>query len=159
MTPEDKLLTATLIGFSLWGCWRLIQWFRKAPVTPNPWDEKTEESLNQPDAVPLCRRCLESHDPDARYCSNCGLPVDSMVPLSPFHQAFALGDVLLTGTQRRFPVNWLTITGFILLSMIQYLVFAPFYWFLLLRNVRRLQTESLSNHGINEDSSGTKEQE
>jgi hypothetical protein len=67
-----------------------------------------------------------------------------MVPLSPFHQVFALGDVLLTGTQRKFPVNWLTITGFILLSMIQYLIFAPFYWFFLLRNVRRLRAEAVN---------------
>jgi hypothetical protein len=153
MTPEDKLLTATLIGFSLWGCWRVVRWFGKAPVTPNPWDEKTEESLNQPDATPLCRRCLESHDPDARYCSNCGLPVDSMVPLSPFHQAFALGDVLLTGTQRRFPVNWLTITGYVLLSMLQYLIFAPFYWFFLFRNVRRLRVEAMRKPDLKETSS------
>lgn len=69
-----------------------------------------------------------------------------MVPLSPFHQVFAMGDVLLTGTQRRFPVNWLTITGFVFLSMIQYLIFAPFYWFFLLRNVRRLRTESTGDH-------------
>ena len=45
-------------------------------------------------------------------------------------------------TQRKFPVNWMTITGYVLLSMAQYLVFAPFYWFFLLRNVRRIRAEA-----------------
>ena len=65
-----------------------------------------------------------------------------MVPLSPFHYAFAIGDVLLTGTQRKFPVNWLTVSGFIFLSTIQYLIFAPVYWFQLIRNIKRLKAEA-----------------
>lgn len=65
-----------------------------------------------------------------------------MVPLSPFHYAFAIGDVLLTGTQRKFPVNWLTVSGFIFLSTIQYLIFAPVYWFRLIRNIKRLRDEA-----------------
>ena len=36
----------------------------------------------------------------------------------------------------------MTITGYVLLSMAQYLVFAPFYWFFLLRNVRRIRAEA-----------------
>lgn len=146
MSPEMLVGILATTGLVLVGCWRLFRWFFGEKPGPNPWDEKTEESIQQPDAVPLCRRCLEPHEESARYCSNCGLPVDSMVPLSPFHQVFAMGDVLLTGTQRRFPVNWLTITGFVFLSMIQYLIFAPFYWFFLLRNVRRLRTESTGDH-------------
>jgi hypothetical protein len=82
-----------------------------------------------------------------------------MVPLSPFHQVFALGDVLLTGTQRRFPVNWLTITGYILLSTTQYLIFAPFYWFFLLRNVRRLRAESVNAHKHGGDTVDTNKSE
>lgn len=117
--------------------WRLVRWFVAGRPGPNPWDEETERSIQQPGASPLCRRCLEPYAESARYCSHCGLPVDSLVPLSPFHQQFALGDVLLTGTQRRFPVNWLTITGYLFLSTAQYLIFAPVYWFLLLRNIRR----------------------
>lgn len=74
-----------------------------------------------------------------------------MVPLSPFHQIFAMGDVLLTGTQRQFPINWLTITGYVLLSMVQYLVFAPFYWFFLLRNIRRQRAQATNHLGITGD--------
>lgn len=139
MSPEAKVGVFAIAGLVLVGCLLFIRWLFSGKAGPNPWDEKTEESLHQPDATPLCRRCLEPHELEARY----GLPVDSMVPLSPFHQVFALGDILLTGTQRRFPVNWLTVSGYVLLSLIQYLIFAPFYWFFLLRNVRRLRAEAI----------------
>jgi hypothetical protein len=145
MSPEAEIGIFAIVGLVLFGCWRLARWFFGGKPGPNPWDEKTEESIQRPDATPLCRRCLEPHEESARYCPNCGLPVDSMVTLSPFHQMFALGDVLLTGTQRKFPVNWLTITGYVLLSVIQYLIFAPFYWFLLMRNVRRLKADASDN--------------
>ena len=82
-----------------------------------------------------------------------------MVPLSPFHQVFAVGDILLIGTQRKFPINWVTITGFVFLSVIQYLFFAPVYWFYLMRNVRKLRAESVREQGKSEDAVdvGTKE--
>jgi len=35
----------------------------------------------------------------------------------------------------------LTVTGFIFLSLIEYLVFAPISWFLLFRNLSRQTTE------------------
>jgi hypothetical protein len=154
MSPELAVGVLAVSGVVLVGYWRLFRWFVGGKPGPNPWDEKTEESLHQPDAMPLCRRCLEPHESYARYCSNCGLPVDSMVPLSPFHQIFAIGDILLTGTQRKFPVNWLTITGYVLLSMAQYLFFAPFYWFFLLRNVHRLRADASAGHKTNADASG-----
>lgn len=142
MNPEKIVAAVATTGIVLFALWRLGRWFFGGPASPNPWDDKVEQSIHEPDATPICRRCLEPHEESARYCAHCGLPVDALVPLSPFHQVFAIGDVLLTGTQRKFPVNWLTITGYILLSMAQYLVFAPFYWFFLLRNVRRIRSES-----------------
>jgi hypothetical protein len=148
MSPECFVGILATTGLVLVGCWRLFRWFFGGKPGPNPWDEQTEASLHQPDATPLCRRCLEPYDESARYCPHCGLPVDSMVPLSPFHQIFAIGDVLLTGTQRTFPINWLTITGYVLLSTIQYLVFAPFYWFFLLRNIRRQRAQATTHLGI-----------
>jgi hypothetical protein len=156
MGPELLVGITATAALLLFGCWRLFRWFFGGTPGPNPWDEATEERIQQPDAVPLCRRCLEPYEDAARYCSHCGLPVDSLVPLSPFHQLFAVGDVLLTGTQRRFSVNWITITGFVLLSMIQYMVFAPVYWFCLLRNVRRLRAEAAEGrkpHATDADSS------
>ena len=142
MNPEIVVAAVVTTGIVLFVLWRAGRWFFGGPASPNPWDEQVEQSIQGSDATPICRRCLEPYEESARYCSHCGLPVDALVPLSPFHQVFAIGDVLLTGTQRKFPVNWMTITGYILLSMVQYLIFAPFYWFCLLRNVRRIRAES-----------------
>jgi hypothetical protein len=147
MSPEIKIGIFALVGLALFGCWRLFQWFRGAPSTPNPWDEKTEESLHQPDATPLCSRCLEPHHTEARFCPNCGAPVDPLVAFSPYLYVFAFGDMLRAGTTRPFRANWMTVIGFLLLPI----AFVPFilvfvYWFFFLRNLARnppAQTTSL----------------
>lgn len=142
MKPEMVVAAVATTVIALYALWRLGQWFFGGQASPNPWDDQVEQSIQEPDATPICRRCLEPYEESARYCSHCGLPVDSLVPLSPFHQVFAIGDVLLTGTQRKFPVNYVTVTGYVLFSTVQYLVFAPLYWFWLLRNVRRIRAEA-----------------
>jgi len=140
MTPETKVLILSASALSVWGCWRVIQWFRGAPSTPNPWDEKTEESLHQPDATPLCSRCLEPHQIEARFCPNCGAPVDPLVAFSPYLYVFAFGDMLRAGTARRFQVNWVTVLGFLLLPLAFFpLLLAFVYWFFFLRNLQRLR--------------------
>jgi hypothetical protein len=56
---------------------------------------------------------------------------------------FALGDGLRTGTTGRFAVTPLTVAGYLILSTCEYLVFAPIYWFFLIRNIRRLEEETV----------------
>jgi len=138
MSPETKVGILALAGLALVGCWRLFRWFLRSPSTPNPWDEKTEESIHQPDATPICTRCLEPHNPEAHFCSTCGAPVDPLVAFSPYLYVFAFGDMLRAGTSGRFKVNWVTIVGFLLLPI----AFVPFmlvfvYWFFFLRNLQR----------------------
>src|SRR6266567_5817105 len=101
MSPEQIGILA-FFGLALVGCWRLIKWFGDAERTPDPWDLQTEERLHQPDAVPVCTRCLEGYEPTERFCPTCGLPVDGLILLSPYLYVFALGDVLVTGTRRTF---------------------------------------------------------
>lgn len=136
MSPEIQVATFAAIILGLVGCWFLFRWFVNGPRTPDPWDQKTEESLHQPDAMPLCSRCLEAHDAEARFCHNCGVPVDPLVAFSPYLYIFAFGDMLRAGVSRRFRINWVTVTGFLLLP----LAFLPFllafvYWFIFLRNL------------------------
>jgi len=139
MTPETKVLILAVAGLSLCGCWLLFRWFRGPPSTPNPWDDKIEESLHRPDATPLCSRCLEPHQTEARFCPNCGAAVDPLVAFSPYLYIFAFGDMLRAGTARRFRVNWVTILGFLLLPLAFFpLLLAFVYWFVFLRNLQRL---------------------
>ena len=137
--------------------WRGLRWFWQRKPHPNPWNEETEARIQQSDAVPLCTRCLEPHEPTAQFCPNCGLPVDSLVPFSPYLYVFALGDVLVSGTTRKFRVNWLTVFGYIFLSSIEYTIFAPVYWFLLFRNLKQNTPPPSGTHndGANPGHSGT----
>jgi len=148
MTPETKVLILALTGLMICGGWFLFQWFRGAPSTPNPWGEKIEESLHQPDATPLCPRCLEPHQTEARFCPGCGAPVDPLVAFSPYLYVFAFGDMLRAGTSRRFRVNWVTILGFLLLPLAFFpLLLAFVYWFFFLRNLQRLRSAPELNTG------------
>jgi hypothetical protein len=138
MSPETKVAVYALAGLVLFGCWWFVRWFLGGKPSPNPWDEKIEESLHQPDAVPLCSRCLEPHELEVRFCPNCGVPVDPLVPFSPYLYIFAFGEMLRAGTSGQFRINWITVLGFILLPLAFFpFVFAFVYWFFFLRNLQR----------------------
>ena len=142
MNPEKMIGLLALLGLGLVVCWRLVKWLGGAKPKPDPWDQETEDRIQQADAVPICTRCLEPYESACHYCPNCGLPVDTLAPFSPYLYIFVLGDALLTGTNRAFPVNWLTVTGFLLLSAAQYTLLAPVYWYFLFRNIGRMGGKS-----------------
>ena len=157
MSPEVKVGVFALAGLTLFGCWRAFRWFQEGKPTPNPWDERTEESIHQPDATPICTRCLEPHEPEARFCSNCGVPVDPLVPFSPYPYIFACGDMLRSGTTRRFQINWITVTGFLLLPLAFFpLLFAFVYWFFFLRNLQHQRAPIVTSDAKSELTDGDK---
>jgi hypothetical protein len=143
VSPEVIIGLTTLAGLALFGCWRLFKWFCDAKPRPEPWGQEIEQQIHQPDAVPICTRCLEPHLAEARFCPNCGVPVDALVPFSPYLYLFAFGDMLRTGTTRKFQVNWITVLGFLLLPLAFLpLLLAFVYWFFFLRNLARLRSTS-----------------
>jgi len=133
-------MLAVLAGILLW---RLIVWWNQPPQ-PNPWDEATEASLHEPEAVLLCPRCLEPEREGVQFCRDCGFAVGPYVPWSPYLYIFALGDLLRTGVDRPFRVTATTVCFLVALSLLEYMVFAPIYWFFLFQNVRRQPRE----HGL-----------
>ena len=139
--PLRLLLIAIGVAIVLW---RLFLWLRAKPVQPNPWDEETETKLHEPDSVLLCPRCLEPEREGVQFCRDCGFPVGPYVQWSPYLYIFALGDLFRTGVDRPFRVKATTICFLLLISLVEYFVFAPFYWFFLFRNVRRQARE----HGL-----------
>src|SRR5262245_10821093 len=136
---EERVALLVVCALGLVGCWRAIRWFVTGPPAPNPWDQETEDRIQQPESVAICTRCLEPLEAASSFCPHCGLPVDALVPFSPYLYAFALGDALVTGTSRRFPVKWFTVIGFLLLSIAVYSFFFPIYWYGFWRNLRRMR--------------------
>ena len=160
MSPEAKVGVLALTGLGLFGCWRAFRWLQQGKPIADPWDERTEESIHQPEAIPLCSRCLEPHQPEAQYCPNCGVPVDPLVPYSPYFYMFAFGEMLSGGRPHGVQANWITLLGFLLLPLaclpflsgflyLLSLIDFPFLplsfpflfvlacWFFFLRNLRR----------------------
>lgn len=123
--------------------WRLAVWW-KQPLQPNPWDEDTEARLHEPEAVLLCPRCLEPEREGVQFCRDCGFAVGPYVTWSPYLYIFVLGDLLRTGVDRPFRVKSTTVCFLLLVSLFEYFIFAPVYWFFLIRNIRRQPRE----HGL-----------
>jgi hypothetical protein len=137
VSPEIALAWCVVLGMSVVGLWRLLAWWLRAPAKPDPWETEAV-ALGDPSAAdPLCLHCLEPHPDTAWFCPHCGAPVGDFNNYSPYLYVFTVGEVLRTGTSGRFPRNWVTLSGYFLVSVTEYLVLAPLYWVFLILNLRR----------------------
>jgi hypothetical protein len=137
MTSAERtvalLATAFVCGVGLWRLF--VRWF-SGPPAADPWGPELTAAVNSDEAIPLCPRCQSPHADWAWFCPECGAAVGLCNNVNPYLYVFSLGEVLRTGTQERFRANWLTLSGYVLLALCEYNIFAPVYWFLLFRNFR-----------------------
>jgi hypothetical protein len=136
-TPEETVATFALVGLGLVLIIFFLRWVLAGPAKPDPWDESISAQLQSPDATARCHRCVTPHADHLHFCPNCGVAVGDYNNLLPFEQLFSEGEVFRNGTTQRLRPTPLLIAGYILLSAAAYTLFAPFYWFFLLRNMRR----------------------
>jgi hypothetical protein len=137
LTRVDLFVGYLLIFIGVVFLWRIIRWFGGPPASPNPWDAETEARLHEPDAVCLCPRCLEPERDRVQFCRDCGFAVGPYVTWMPYLYLFAIGDLLRTGVDRPFRVSVPILIFLFLFSASEYVIFAPVYWLLLVRNLRR----------------------
>jgi hypothetical protein len=123
---------AVLIGGGIWG---LVRWVRRAATSPDPWDRSITEQLEQEQAVQLCHRCLAAQEESADFCPACGAPVGQYTNWLPYPYLFSIGHTLRIGTSGEYRRTRLTVLGFFLLGLAEYAVFAPVYWFMVLRRL------------------------
>lgn len=140
----EKVGTFGLIVIGLLVAYRLGRWFRSGPISPDPWDSEVSTALGREDCVPLCHHCLTPHDVQRNFCPNCGAPVGTYTNLLPFVYLFSIGHTLRVGTGETFKRSPVTVIGFFLLGLIQYSVFAPFYWFKFWKNAHAARESSPS---------------
>ena len=119
-----------------YGVARYLKTWSRRPLAPNPWDGEINADVMEDNGIPICHRCLAPHDPLANFCRDCGAPVGEYTNWLPYPYLFAVGHTLRIGTSDTFHRSPLTIAGFILLSVAEYTVFAPFYWLRLFLNIR-----------------------
>jgi hypothetical protein len=106
-------------------------------LSPDPWGAEVEQIIQNPQASPLCHRCLTPQDCDGWFCPVCGTAVGQYNNYMPFVYVFSLGEVLRAGVTDHIKPSFLTICGYLLYSFIIYFIFAPIYWYFLFRNLKR----------------------
>jgi hypothetical protein len=93
--------------------------------------------LQADDATLICYRCLTPQSEAAWFCPHCGSAVGPYNNLMPYVQVFSEGEVFRNGVSHRFRNRPLVLAGFILMVPAINPLFAPFYWFLLFKNLRQ----------------------
>jgi len=127
-TPEISIaIMGTLVvgGFVFY---RLVQWVREAPVTPDPWDAKTEEEVQEQEATPVCHRCFTPHAPNQWFCEHCGAAVGDYNNVMPYVDIFSQGEVLRNGLHDRMRNKPLIVIGYLLYTFSVFTILAPLYW-------------------------------
>lgn len=128
-----------VVVLTVLGLWRLGRWFFTGPRPPDPWDAQVTADLETEEVKPLCHRCLAPHEPGVYFCPGCGAPVGMYTNWLPFPYIFSLGHVLRQGASGDFRRTPITLGGFWLLSLAEYTVLAPVYWYRLYRSQRQPQ--------------------
>lgn len=103
---------------------------------PDPWPAEIDAAVKDPAAVPLCCNCLYPQEANPWRCPHCGFPVGEYVALNPYLQLFLVGEVLRKGVigppERRVGVQ----VFLVVFSLGQYAVFAPIYWYWMVRRAQ-----------------------
>jgi RNA polymerase subunit RPABC4/transcription elongation factor Spt4 len=100
----------------------------KQPMHPDPWDQKIAAEIGREEATPLCHRCLTAHDSATDFCPACGAAVGQYTNWLPYPQLFSIGHALRIGTSGKFRRSPLTVSFFLLFSLVECTLFAPIYW-------------------------------
>ena len=139
----DLLAMLVFAVFSGFAIYRLIVWVRTSPVSADPWSPELECSLHLPEAVPVCPKCTTPQPPGQWFCEHCGSAVGDYNNWMPYLREFSQGEVLRNGVTERMRINTLTVVGYLILSLGDYLMFAPVYWYFFFKNVRRIRQEAV----------------
>jgi hypothetical protein len=103
---------------------------------PDPWPADVAERVREKSAVPLCLNCLFPQGPHTWFCPSCAFPTGDYVVLMPYLQNYAVGEVLRRGVsgppERRRSVQLFLVVY----SICEYAIFAPLYWYWMLRRAR-----------------------
>jgi hypothetical protein len=134
---ERQLMQWIALGGISLAIWQLIEWIREATPPPNPWGPEIDAALTNDELPPSCHFCSAPLSETGWFCPGCGRSIGPYNNYSPYLYAFSLGEMMQRGTLEPFRVNWLTVAGYLLLSIFYFSVIAPIYWVLFFLNLSR----------------------
>ena len=115
----------------------VVRWVRAGKVTAEPWGAEIDAAVHQADAVPVCHRCLTPQTHEDWLCANCGAAAGQYTNYLPFVLLFSEGEMFRAGVTERLRPSALIGIGYFLLSVSFYAIFAPLYWYFLIKNLSR----------------------
>jgi hypothetical protein len=134
-SPEGLVALLAIVTMVAISGWRLLSRWSNTPPTPDPWDAEMGAGRATAEAAPLCHQCLQPHTDGLDFCPACGAPVGQYTNYLPFPYLFSVGHALRVGTSGTFRRSKLTVAGFLVFSLLEYVIFAPVYWFIFLRRL------------------------
>ena len=145
MGPIDQSESAVLVMVSIIVVvalvYQVLRWLRGSPTSADPWSEEVEKSMNAPEAEPVCHRCFSPHGDETWFCPCCGAAVGDYNNWMPYVYLFSQGEVLRNGVTANIKPSPSVVAGYIVLSLVCYLIFAPVYWYFLFKNLQRIKQE------------------
>lgn len=138
---EAVIGVLAIVVLAIVAIWRIIAWIKNSPVRPDPWESDTEQAVHLPGAVPICHHCLTPVSQSQWFCETCGAAVGPYNNYMPYVYVFSQGEVLRNGVTDRIRVNAMTVGGYFLMALSNYVIFAPIYWYFLFQNLRRIRRQ------------------
>lgn len=150
MKIEELIPIGVLIGVLWWVIGRV----RSAEPAPDPWSQEIEASVHQPDAVPVCHRCLTPQERRLAhwFCPVCGAAVGPYNNFLPYVYIFSQGEVLRQGTSGMVRSSFIIVVCYFLYSMSQYAIFAPVYWYYFIINLKRNTERAVNDSNASAES-------
>jgi hypothetical protein len=111
-------------------------------------------ALEAEDAEPLCTNCLTPHSEDDYFCEKCGAAVGAFTNYMPPACYISMGQVLRIGSSGNFKRSPVVIAGFFVTGLVEYGIFAPFYWLRVLINLARMGQPTQSETTPNMENEG-----
>jgi len=103
---------------------------------PDPWSREIDVAVRSREFPPLCLNCTYPQEGHQWFCPNCGFAAGEFVTTMPYLYIFALGEVMRRGVIGPPERSFARTATYVLLSAFEYTVFAPVYWFWMVRKAR-----------------------
>lgn len=113
----------------------LVRLWQQIAVKPqrDPWPDEADQAVRAPGAIPICVNCLHPLEGHRWLCPHCAFPSGEYLTVMPYLHIFAIGEFLrrgVTGPPDRSVPRFI---GFAVFAAVQYSIFAPAYWFWMVR--------------------------